>query len=179
LGRLADDCQVPLFGHTTVGALSFSRPSPDCDYDAQELGSPIVATGLAFSPIIDLTVIPAPITLSLNYSLETAGDGDFAVFGVAVNADYNDLAILASNGGGELADPSGGWQSLRLDLSAYAGTQIRLTAAFQSTDETNNGGSGYYIDDLAICTGDYPTPTPIGTGPTPSPNASADWNIYE
>ena len=64
---------------------------------------------------------------------------------------------------------SGTWQQVQVDLSAYAGEEVRVRFRFGS--DSNTGGEGWYLDDLVIESMDVPSAAPEEAGDRVDANA--------
>jgi len=124
----------------------------DCNYETGGINS-----GVATSPAIDLTSAVGPVSFTFEYILETERSGFLCIDDVVqVRASTDGFAtstLLADQGCGAptaLADPSSGWQSASIDLSAFAGTSVQLRFSFDSVDSSFNGFLGWGIDTLLI-----------------------------
>lgn len=105
------------------------------------------ANGTLTSPLIDLTNFAGPIFLEYNQFLDLEDVNDTATVSVVTTAG---TTIVASNNGpaANMPDFTGGFQSMRVDLSAFAGQKIRL--AFQVQTDTTIQREGWYVDDIRI-----------------------------
>jgi YVTN family beta-propeller protein len=136
-----------LLGHTRPTSLYYGLDS-NCNFDAG-----VANEGVVTSDPIDLTDYEAPIELTCNYFLETEGaPSGWDVASVEVVANGWDPNVVASNnaGGELLLDPSESWQSLRVDLSRWAGLAIRIRFHFDTEDNVINTYAGFYVDDVIL-----------------------------
>lgn len=143
-----DWCKSETHGHSYNWALAYV--GGDCAYDN---GS---TEGVVTSPPIDLSNYPTLAVLSFNYYLETEGhpsNWDFAFVEISENGGpfvtvaHNDESL----GLVTLQDPSNGWRTATVDLSAMAASVIQFRFHFQTVDELANHFDGFYIDDVRIC----------------------------
>lgn len=157
LWHLTDGCEAARPGHSASTALYFGV-EPDCHFDAG-----VAAEGEVVSPEVELPATSPAILLRLNYLLQTEGrpqDG-FDVVEVAVSADGGPFVAVAHNdpaqAGVRLVDAGPGvaaedltWQPAEVDLSAYAGSRIRLRFRFRTGDAVVNDLAGFYVDDVRL-----------------------------
>ena len=147
LWHLSNSCDSELSGHSP--AMSIHYGADDfCDYDSGN------TEGVAESNIITLPDF-GKITLQFNYFLETEGYPGYDVAKVEISRDGASYILLASNQAGTLGDPTDGWLSKSIDLSDYAGSDVRIRFHFKSVDEYFNTFAGYYIDDVEILAPSY------------------------
>jgi subtilisin family serine protease/subtilisin-like proprotein convertase family protein len=99
--------------------------------------------GILQSPSINLTTFGAPLALEFNHFLRSQA-GDFASVYVFDGASFTEIA----RSGGLLPSNTTGFQSVRLDLSSYAGKNIELYFVFSSNNNTVD--EGWYIDDVTV-----------------------------
>ncbi len=162
LWRVASDCVTPWRGNYM---LSFSRPSPDCDYD---IGW---AYGNAYSPFIDLSDA-SEATLTFRHTWETeSSTGVYDIMRLFVSSDgvvYNMIKQWDSTDPNPFIYPWD-WITEHIDVSDYISSQFRFFFNFDSKDGTFNDFKGWYIDSVQIRspdhTGDFKTIV----------NAFADW----
>src|SRR5262249_43941452 len=83
------------------------------------------ARGTLVSPLIALTGVSGPVALEFSQFLQAEAGFDFATVGVLAGGVET---ILASNNPsvGGLPNATNGFQAVTLDLSAFAGQQIRV-----------------------------------------------------
>ncbi|NLX12320.1 MAG: hypothetical protein GXY44_01520 [Phycisphaerales bacterium] len=148
LWQYSGSCKAEIHGHSYSRTLAYY--GGDCAYDS---GS---TEGVVTSPPIDLAKYPTLAVLSFNYYLETEGhpsDWDFAF--VEISENDGPFVTVAHNdeslGLVTLQDPSNGWKTATVDLSAMAASVIQIRFHFQTVDEWANHFAGFYIDDVRIC----------------------------
>jgi hypothetical protein len=140
LWRLADDCVSAASGSYTI---SFSRASPDCDYDVG------TAEGWARSPAIDLSGFSGA-TLSLNHYWETESyDGNYDVLQIQVSSDDGSSWTTIQEYDTSDANPSN-YVSENLDVSGFISSTFRLRLRFDSKDSVGNDYPGWYVDDIEV-----------------------------
>ncbi|MCB9739740.1 MAG: hypothetical protein H6747_10770 [Deltaproteobacteria bacterium] len=100
----------------------------------------------AVSPYLDDSGNPG---LPLRWTLQVGGTWE--------GKGYDRLRVYAAKAGGDFAQlleidpPAGGaWLRREVDLSAVAGSVFRLRLAFWSNDCTSNGGTGPFVDTMAV-----------------------------
>ncbi|HEY6169838.1 MAG TPA: Calx-beta domain-containing protein, partial [Verrucomicrobiae bacterium] len=121
--------------------------------------------GVVISPSINLAGAATPLTLSFNHLLQTEANTNYDRALVEISTDNgNTFALLAGNNvaGGPIANTGGLWVPVNLDISSYAGRQIRLRFQFNTIDSAANNFEGWYVDDIVIAT----TPPAIPIAPT-------------
>ncbi len=99
------------------------------------------------------------------------GRGDYGVVEVQVqgNNDWTPISPSYFNTG------SGAYTYAQVDLSAYAGRLITLAFHFVAVDAVpgfSDEGLGWYLDDIALCTGRLEFENPEGFE-----NGSGDWHV--
>ncbi|MBI3119162.1 MAG: hypothetical protein HYZ00_10775 [Candidatus Hydrogenedentes bacterium] len=151
LWRLTDQCAAADPGHSSSNALFYGQEST-CNYKAGR------TEGVVYSPVISLRGITPPIELSFKYLLETEGhapQADSVI--IALSPDNRAYVKIAENNPATivtpLADPSGGWREAKVNLSAFAGSDIRLRIRFQTLNALNNQFPGMYLDDFRVTSG--------------------------
>ncbi|MEA1970765.1 MAG: immune inhibitor A, partial [Thermodesulfobacteriota bacterium] len=104
-------------------------------------------------------------TLSFKYYLETEGRPASydQVKVIVINVtDGSSQTVVASNASTladtVLSDPSSGWKSASVDLTAFAGKTIQIRFAFDSIDDVENQYEGWYVDDVRVV-----APTSVST----------------
>lgn len=131
LGHSSDDSFYFGQGETTSGGGQYS---PN-------------ANGTLTSPLIDLTNFAGPVFLEYNQFLELEDVNDTAT--VSVVTPGGSIVVASTNGASaNMPDSTGGFQSMRIDLTAFAGQKIRL--AFQVQANTTIQREGWYVDDVRI-----------------------------
>ncbi|MGI9602997.1 MAG: choice-of-anchor J domain-containing protein [Acidimicrobiales bacterium] len=102
-------------------------------------------SGSVTSPSIAL---PSSGTMNLEFEVwrevETASGGEDA-FEVSILPSGDLLYSAAADGG-----TGGVFESISIDLSAYAGDTIEIVFTFDTGDGTNNNFEGVYVDDVSI-----------------------------
>ncbi len=117
-----------------------------CDYNVEG----VTHQGVVTSPVIDLTNIEAPITLSYAMYVETAGNAPAEDL-VTVEASINDgpFVVVDSNTD-SILDPSYCWMTVAFNLDAAARSTLRLRFGFNSMTASNNAHPGFYLDDVCL-----------------------------
>ena len=137
-------------GHSASNSIYYGRGEGAAgggDYDVGD------SQGTLTSPVIDLSGAVPPVTLSFRYWLETEAAPDYDAAVVEVSSNGGPFVVVAGNQGSgvALSDPTtGSWASASVDLSAYAGTQIRARFHFNTGDDTRNNHEGWYVDDVVV-----------------------------
>lgn len=133
--------------HSAFGSLYYGIDAT-CNYDTG------TTKGMALSPMIDLTGVVAPITLSFNYHLETENSGtrtDGAFVQVSTNGGaFSTVAINNRSGTVVLSDPSDGWTSAIIDLSASSGGVVQFRFGFGTGNSYGNDFDGFNVDDVFV-----------------------------
>jgi uncharacterized repeat protein (TIGR01451 family) len=126
--------------------------------------------GAALSPLIGLAGLNPPLTLSFNYLLQTEGDPLFDLALVELSTNNGTSYVLLANANdptGPLTNNTGGlWRTATLDLTPYAGQEIRLRFRFDTGDAAFNTFEGWYLDDVIVRQAQPPgLLAPANTGP--------------
>jgi streptogramin lyase len=113
-------------------------------------GLGVTHSGTITSPMIDLTTVgpDTTVSLSFNYFLET--EGLAPSFDVAVVNVSNGATTTVASNSTNLADPSLGWNSISVDISAFIGQTIEIEFLFDTVDPILNAFEGWLIDDVAV-----------------------------
>lgn len=150
--HLTTACQATMNGHSAATALAYMQDAT-CNYDTD----PDLATqGVATSPDILLpgAIAKTRITLKVKYFLMTEGWVAVDKATIEISQNGGPFAVIARNYGDvppvRLTDGSGDWLETTLDLTAYAGSSIRLRVGFDTDDEIKNEYPGFYVDDITI-----------------------------
>jgi hypothetical protein len=140
LWRLDSGCPATPLGRRT---LSFSRSSPDCDYDMV-----VIVAGWARSPLLDLSSATGP-TLEIEHRWGTEGSGFFDAMSVEASGDGGATwtSIWTTT-----TSSSGGYVTETLDLTPYATSSFRFRFVFDSVDNILNDFPGWSIDRVRITT---------------------------
>jgi len=107
--------------------------------------------GAVISPPIHLPSTTGNLLLSFNYlmAVELAPTYDL----LNVEATTNNGAsyvTLAAKDAGLAHDTGGSWVSNTLDLSAFAGADVRLRFRLDTVDAVANSTEGWYLDDIVV-----------------------------
>jgi len=141
LWRLDAACTAPPSGGRT---LTFSRSSPDCDYD---MGSSIPA-GWVRSPVIDLSSAVSSATVRLTHAWATEGSPSFDAMRLEVSADGGtSWAIVWSTHDGS---SPGGFTIDTVDVSPYISPEFRMRFVFDGVDSQANDFLGWAIDEVVV-----------------------------
>ncbi len=143
LWHLTGVCQSAGGSHTTPNSLYYGQDST-CNYDAG------LSEGIVTSPVISLASVTPPINLSLKYFLTTEVYSGYDIATLEVSENGGAFTVAASNQDATLSDPSGGWLSKTIDLSAMAGSDIQVRARFRTVDGSLNTYDGFYVDDVNV-----------------------------
>lgn len=143
-------CESVSDGHTKPWSLYYGQDN-GCDYDAGQ------TQGVVTSPEIDLAEISPPVELSFNYFLGTEeAYPDYDIATVEVSENGESFTTVATNSDSSLMDPTYGWVPKVVDLSAMAGSTIRVRFGFCTVDAVHNEYPGFYVDDVAFSAMDIP-----------------------
>ncbi|HSR68099.1 MAG TPA: M36 family metallopeptidase [Acidobacteriota bacterium] len=139
LWRLASDCVSASDGNTT---LSFSRSSPNCDYDVG------TAVGTATSPVIDTSGFGS-VTLDVLHFWDTENfsGGGFDVMTIQVSTNGGSSWSTIRTIDSATAEPSG---FITESFSVGSSTQFRVRFIFDSEDGQFNDFPGWYVDRVTI-----------------------------
>lgn len=139
-------------GHTSSNSLYYGQdenPTGSGNYNTGNSRN----EGILLSPVLDLTEVFPPVTLSFNYRLETETSGLYDIAGIDVSADGSPFTNIAGNKQSVtiLPDsPGGTWCAASVNLSAYTNSRIRLRFHFDTGDNLNNDYEGWYVDDVTV-----------------------------
>jgi subtilisin family serine protease/Leucine-rich repeat (LRR) protein len=143
-------CMANEFPHSSSYILYYGIDDK-CNYNATDPNNPRVAIaneGTATTDIIDLSGATLPF-LYFKYYLETEDQNSFDIARVEISTDGGLFEILADQQNG-LFDPSDGWRTASIDLSAKIDHLIQLRFVFNTGDEYANDYSGWAIDDVFV-----------------------------
>lgn len=131
---------APLAMATTSGALYYGDPG-NWNFSTE----PVPNSGTAVSSAI---MLPKGTNIELSFlavlDIEAFEQADY--FYVTVQDGVGSYQVFAKN----LITPSKEWQTITVDLSAWAGASIRLGFSFDTFDEIQNDGFGILIDELTV-----------------------------
>jgi hypothetical protein len=120
-----------------------------CDYDTG-----FAVAGSAISPMIDLSSVTGPITLTFDYRLETeVSPCTYDQVRVLVSDDgFATSTQLADNGctGPAFLLDGAGWQGASIDLSAWADSSVQVRFQFNSVDSFGNGFFGIAVTNVVV-----------------------------
>src|SRR5205814_4961129 len=108
------------------------------------------SSGALSSPIIDLSGLTGAITLNFNYFLNanTGILGTFDQATVTVVSGATRIGIANNSARGALGNTAA-FTPISLDLTRFAGQQIRLEFGFQADGDARIG-EGWYVDDVVV-----------------------------
>jgi hypothetical protein len=170
LWHVGINCASTQTGHSTPMSLYFGIDS-SCTYS-----NDLTDAGTATSAPITITDTSA-VKLRLNYFLATEMLSSFDKATVQVSINGGAYSIVASNGVGgvELADSTGDWQSLDVDiaslLAGMSSATLRVRVGFDTVDYVSNAYAGFLVDDvqvLAFAGGVVNTAPTVNAGPDQS-----------
>jgi hypothetical protein len=145
LWHLVDDSRCATPGYSSPTHAFYYGEDESCTYDAG------ASTGELISPVIGC--IKDATTLSFDYLRQVESySGDYDVTEVAVEvAGSGSWSVVWSRSS---RDPSAGvWTSSgAIDLSSWAGNDIRVRFRFDSIDSAYNAYLGWLVDDVVITT---------------------------
>ncbi|OQA29929.1 MAG: Bacillopeptidase F precursor [Verrucomicrobia bacterium ADurb.Bin345] len=124
---------------------SASGPQSWVYNDGDDYSTGARSQGSILSPWLDLSRASSA-QLSFKSWYETEDEG----------TTWDRKQVLASTNGTAwtrihlVSGPSEEWTTEQVDLSAYAGGQVRLRFHFDSVDGQNNGFEGWYVDDVQV-----------------------------
>jgi uncharacterized repeat protein (TIGR01451 family) len=158
-------------GHSATSSIYYGQgegPSGGGNYNTPGLAN----EGIIVSPLIDLTGINGPLTLSFNCLIqsEPGTSWDHATVEVTTN-NWGSFVVLASNNqGGTIfgTDSAGNWITVTNDFSSFANRQVRIRFHFNTIDSGANTYEGWYVDDIVI--------SGSGISPGLSPTTSTPFN---
>ncbi|MBI2432606.1 MAG: hypothetical protein HYV26_07035 [Candidatus Hydrogenedentes bacterium] len=147
LWHLSDACQAADLGAGNT-ALYYGRDA-ECDFDAGN------TDGIVYTGPISLAGMVAPVILAFDYLLVTQGTPHYAdMANAAISVDNAPWQVIAHNNPAPnrtlLNDPSAGWRHARIDLSAFAGSQVKLRFGFKTVDDQLNLYPGYFVDNVRL-----------------------------
>ena len=137
VGRAIED------GHSPIGSFYFGR-NEDGDGGGAYQNA---AYGLLTSPLIDLREFYDEVFLEFNHVLDLRYDDDVARVLVSVNDERFEIASSAAFFFGNL-HLSDEFSKVRMDISEFAGEQIRLH--FEMSTDDARVAEGWYVDDVAV-----------------------------
>ena len=126
--------------HEGAGALRFGAS------DAPGYNGQAAVSGTAQSPAIALPAGQAA-RLRAWVFLDVEPDLAWDRFLVRIDTEAGPKSIPARS---KIGVPLGGWHALTVDLSAFAGSTIRIAFAFDSVDTTYNDGLGAFVDGVRV-----------------------------
>ena len=140
-------------GHSPTSSIYYGQgegPSGGGNYNTPGLAN----EGIIVSPLIDLTGINGPLTLSFNCLIqsEPGTSWDHGTVEVTTN-NWATFVVLASNNQGGTVfgtDSLGNWINVTNDFSAFANRQVRIRFHFNTIDSGANTYEGWYVDDIVI-----------------------------
>ena len=104
--------------------------------------------GSVTTPELGLPLDRGPVTLSFRLFLDVEPLFDFDPFEVRVIEGQYQTVVWTKAAVSGLG--SGSWNTILVDLSSFAGRNVRLQWAFDSVDAIHNGTEGIYLDNLLI-----------------------------
>jgi len=178
LWHVSASCAAAQAGHSTPKSLYFGIDST-CTY-----ANGLTDSGTATSVPISIADTSA-VKLRFNYFLGTEKLGTFDQATVQASINGGAYTIVASNnvGGVLLADGSGVWQAMTVDITAlFAGLSsatVQVRVGFNTIDPFVNAYAGFLVDDvqvLAYAGGAVNTAPTVNAGPdqTIIPSAAAN-----
>nr|HPO17456.1 hypothetical protein [Candidatus Hydrogenedentota bacterium] len=117
-----------------------------CDYNVDG----VTHQGVVTSPVIDLTNIEAPITVSYAIYIETADAApqeDLATIEASINGGP---FIVVDSNTDSLFDPSYCWMIVAFNLDEAARSTLQLRFGFNSITASDNAHPGFYVDDVCV-----------------------------
>jgi uncharacterized repeat protein (TIGR01451 family) len=136
-------------GHTPTSSFYFGNPTT-FNY---ETGA-IEGATLDSPPIL---VGAAPQALTFNYFLATeggAGNWDIASVLISNDGGTNWSTLLNNRLVGGLQDNTGVWRTASANISSFAGDTVIIRFSFDTIDSIANNHEGWYVDDVAITSGE-------------------------
>jgi len=142
LWHLESGCRAVLGGHSPVTTFYYGRVG-FCNYDTG-----ITNSGILTSPEIGLGSAATPITLSFNHLLgrESGFLGTYDIARVEISQNGGPFSALA----GPFDSTGNVFVPVNIDLSAYAGSTIRLRWFFNTVDSVLNNFEGWHVDDIRV-----------------------------
>ncbi len=104
---------------------------------------------MLISPRIPLPECVSETTLSFNYLLDTRDTLTNDFVDVRID-DGTSITTVLSRTGGTLPETGPGWSSATVDLSSYAGKQIRVLFSFRVIGPEAIDPEGWYVDDVVV-----------------------------
>src|SRR5262249_49345557 len=112
--------------------------------------------GSIVSPPIDLPGLTAA-TLSFSHLLRSEGLSPFDQASVSVTTDEGlSFSVVYAT---SFPTPGDGLQPVTVDLSAFAGSRIRLKFSFDTLDSLYNDFEGWVLDDVSVSASSEPDPS--------------------
>lgn len=158
-GNLAN-ASIPLAA--VSGTASPSAQNLTQTYDAKNAsGSSLHVGGYVTSPQISLSSYTSP-SLTFNYYLGTESELSYDQATVQISTNGTSWTNLASsdsaNGGTLLIDntqatqlpTSTAWNTVTLNLAAYAGQSVQIRFSFDSIDGFDNDNIGWFVDNIQV-----------------------------
>ncbi len=136
-------------GHSGPTSLYYGRnegPDGNGDYDTAR-GS----EGVATSPLINLSHVAPPITLTFQHLIQTelATNWDHATVEISTNEGAT-FSVLAARSLAFTNDSNGLWLREAIDLTSFTNASARLRFHFDSVDGAGNNFEGWFIDDITV-----------------------------
>jgi hypothetical protein len=135
--------------HTPPNSLYYGKNENSTGGGNIDTGSP--SSGAVESPSMDLPMSPN-ITLSFQY-LSDRGNGQPSrddVGQVDVDDGSGFVTILSTEDGSLTGNTEGQWRTATADLTAFAGSSIKLRFAFDTGNSVARNDEGWYVDDISI-----------------------------
>ncbi len=101
------------------------------------------------SPVVDLSSVVAPVTLSFAENYDTESGWDYCMVDASTDGGSNWTSLRGGRGAAPSGN-SGGWVNTNLDLSAYVGEQLQIRFYFDTDDGIANSNPGWFVDDVNI-----------------------------
>lgn len=147
LWHVTTACYAALPDHSLPSALYYGLDA-GCSYDAGN------TEGAVLSPIIPLYGVAAPIQLSFSYFLMTVDTPPLDQATVEISENGGAWEILAANAPSlssrVLSDASDDWESMTIDLSRFAGSNIQLRFHFATNGSGGAPLPGWLVDDVSV-----------------------------
>ncbi len=141
--------------HGGTGSWYYGQTSP-CNYDTKDgVGVSIPNSGDLTTKTIKLPVGTTPqLSFWYYYQTEILTTWDKKIVQISVNnGPFVDLLQLSSDtgqSGGTTAPTAPSWVQQSIDLSAYAGSNVKIRFHFDTGDAVANAFTGWYIDDVTL-----------------------------
>jgi hypothetical protein len=103
----------------------------------------------AITPAINLASAVAPLKLMFAESYFTELGWDYCMVDVTTDDGVSWTPLRGAYGQAPSGN-SGGWTISSLDLSPYAGANIKIRFYFDTHDSLNNDFSGWFVDDIIV-----------------------------